>query len=235
MNQASSGASLEDRKFEADCRFREMELQIKRDEAGARLAAQKDRSPILIPIWVAVVGLVGGVLLTAVQGCFNGQLEKDKAQSNLILKAIETGNVQDSATNLRFLIEAGLLEDPSGKIMALLNKPGDVPKLPASSDSRPTQAILPAFVEASGSDGIEIGCQDPVNPGGAVRMGVDHTQLPAAQGRSRLPTLAPGPHSLWWSASTPSATRICEVVVNGVVRYRDQFSSGNGALLLQVK
>lgn len=237
MNQTSSGASLEERKFDADCRFREMEFQIKREEAQARLAAQKDRSPILIPIWVAVLGLVGGVLLAAVQGCYNSRLEKDKAQSNLILKAIETGNVQDSATNLRFLIGAGLLEDRDGRIMALLDKPGGmgVPKLPASSDSRSIEAILPASVEVNKGDSVEFGCQDPANPGGAVQMGVDNTQLPATQGRSRLPALAPGPHTLWWSAAVSSATRTCEIFVNGVVRYRDQFSAGNGTLLLQVK
>ncbi len=123
------------------------------------------KSAILIPIWVAVLSLVGGVLSTAIQGYFNGQLEKDKAQSSLILKAIETGNVKDSATNLRFLIETGLLEDSSGKITALLNKPGDVPKLPVSSARISVESIQPGIVDASSADSVELSCQDPANPG----------------------------------------------------------------------
>jgi len=224
--------TLEDRKLAAEMRFREVELQLKREEFQARLATQGSRWPILVPVWVAILGLVGGMLLTVLQGYFNGQLEKDKAQSSLILKAIETGNVKDSATNLRFLIEAGLLEDPSGKITALLNKPEDVPKLPGSHS---VESILPGSVEATSTDSIEFFCQDPANPQASVQLGIDQNQLPATQGRARLPGLTAGSHSLWWTVDTPSATRICGVVVNGVVRSQDQVSTGNGSVLLQVK
>lgn len=235
MIQESEGTTLEERKLAADIRFRELELQLKREEFNARLAVQGDRSPILVPVWVAVLGLVGGVLLTASQAYFNGRLERDKAQSNLILKAIETGNVKDSATNLRFLIEAGLLEDPSGKISTLLNKPADVPKLPVSTGSHSVESVLPPVVEVTSTDSVELLCQDPANPETAVRLGIDQNQLPTTRGRARLPRLTSGSHSLWWSADTSSATRTCEVVVNGVVRYRYQVTSGNGALLLQIK
>jgi len=201
---------------------------VTQEPSGTTLAAQKDRWPILVPVWVAVLGL----FLTVYQGCVNGQLEKDKAQASLILKAIETGNVKDSATNLRFLIEAGLLEDPSGKITALLNKPGDVPKLPGSHS---VESTLPEIVEITGTDSVELLCQDSANPEAAIRLGIDKDQLPATQGRARLPGLTSGSHSLWWSVDTPSATRTCEVIVNGAVRYRYQVASSNGALLLQVR
>lgn len=232
MIQETEGMTLEERKLAADIRLREMELQLKREELQSRIAAQGDRSPILVPVWVAVLGLVGGLALTILQGFFNGQLEKDKAKSALILKAIETGNVKDSATNLRFLIETGLLEDPSGKITALLNKPEDVPKLPAPSGSHSSESILPNAVEVTGTDKVELLCQDPTNPAAAVQLGIDRDQLSASQGRARLPGLTSGSHSLWWSVDTPST---CELVVNGDVRYRYQVPPGNGALLLEVR
>ncbi len=59
--------------------------------------------------------------------------ERLKFESNLILKAIETGNREESKNNLLFLIETGFIEDKNGKIAASATDPETVPVLPASS------------------------------------------------------------------------------------------------------
>lgn len=234
MDTAPKQASLEERKFDAECRFRELELQLKRDESKAQLAAQKDRSPILVPVWVGVLGLLGGILLATVQGFFTGKLEREKAQSNLILKAIETGNIQDSATNLRFLIRAGLLDDPSGKIVASLNEPGGVPTLPAATES--VNEMLPHSIEVNGADNVELNCQDPSNPDAMMRVMIDGASLPDAKGSVRLPPLPPGDHALmWYILSTKPLSAICEIIVNGEVRYRKREWRGRSSLFFHSK
>lgn len=58
------------------------------------------------------------------------KLERQKFQSELILKAIETGNSEAATKNLLFLLRLGFIEDPTGRIGQLQNNPQDAPVLP---------------------------------------------------------------------------------------------------------
>lgn len=211
------------------------------EQGGTMLDDRKDKSPILLPLWVAVLSLFGGVLVAAVQGCFNTQIEKGKSQASLILKAIETGDVEKSATNLRFLIKAGLLKDPSGKLSELLEQRDTIPVLPPSQGSLEVHATEPGVVEVASADTVELSCGDPAHPEALIQTWLDQRQLLGAPAgvhrRVRIPALSPGIHMLWWSVDTISSTLACEVFVNGVVRHRRQVSpegANNGSLLLRV-
>jgi hypothetical protein len=50
-----------------------------------------------------------------------GELELQKLKTSLILEAVKVGDKQKALDNLTFFIDAGFLDDPQGKIKALLN------------------------------------------------------------------------------------------------------------------
>lgn len=101
-------------------------------------------SKISTTIIAAIFGLMGTLLGAYTQGCFNLQLEREKFhanskldrekfETNLILKSIETGDPGRAAQNLDFLVKAGLISDPGGKISALVKDPAMIPVLPCST------------------------------------------------------------------------------------------------------
>src|SRR6266852_2188653 len=61
----------------------------------------------------------------------SSDLERQKFESSLVLQAIATGKQQIAQKNLEFLVSAGFLPDPEGKIKELAKRPGDTPVLPA--------------------------------------------------------------------------------------------------------
>lgn len=80
---------------------------------------------------IGIAGALGGILIGAAsQGYFNSQLERQKFESALILKAIETSDSKEAATNLLFLVEAGFINDENGRIAALIKDPKTAPVLP---------------------------------------------------------------------------------------------------------
>jgi hypothetical protein len=117
--------------------IKEVELQLKKAELKNKLnsfwTAPILSSPFTITVITGVLGLIGAEVANVVQARSNLQLERDKFQSSLILKAIETGNPTAATTNLLFLLRTGLITDPTGKIAALQNRPQDGPVLPSSS------------------------------------------------------------------------------------------------------
>lgn len=231
------GAS-EEMRLDSEARWREAELQLRREELAAQ--REKDRLPIRIPLWVAALSVLGAVIVAALQGWANIRLEKEKFQSSLILKAIETGNIKDSATNLRFMVEAGLLQDSSGKLSALLNTPTSIPVLPSSIGPQ-VHPVEPGQVDVMGTDKVEFSCTDLAHPEVMIRMGIDQEKLLEGRAgdslRTQLPDQSSGVHELWWSLDAMSSTLMCEVAVNKVVRYRSQVSgtSNNGSILIQVR
>ena len=61
----------------------------------------------------------------------NSRLERQKFESSLILQAIATGRQESAQKNLEFMVTAGFLPDPENKIKDLVNRPADIPVLPA--------------------------------------------------------------------------------------------------------
>lgn len=234
--------ALEEKKLEADNRLRQDELQIRREELAAQ--RQKGKLPILLPLWVAALGFVGNMIVAGIQGYFNMRIEKAKFQSSVILKAIETGNVNDSAKNLRFLVKAGLLDDRADRMTTLLENPASVPVLPAPIGSQ-GPPLEPGVVDVARTDTVELSCEDPEHPEALVKLDFDGELLYSGLARERPHAIisgrSPGPHTLRWLSGVMSSTLTCEVVVKGVngeVRYRNEASptgSNNGSVLLRVQ
>jgi len=125
---------LEIKMKETELAIKQAELQSKSNEKPTpRPGGPSATSPLTIAVITGVIGLFGAGLANILQTRSNLQLERQKFESSLMLKAIETGNPEAAAKNLLFLTRIGLIQDPSGKIAALESTPKDAPVLPVSS------------------------------------------------------------------------------------------------------
>lgn len=103
---------------------------------------------VIIPTVTAIIaGLLGFLTSSYVsylnnQGTLQVEQQKEKAEgeqdlqkrkANLILEAVKVGDKQKAADNLLFFIDAGLLDDPDGRIKSLLKKSVS-PVLPGPKD-----------------------------------------------------------------------------------------------------
>lgn len=147
---------LERERLKHDVMLREKELALKNLEMAAKAAEQRASawSPLLVAVIAAALALFGNVLVTYLQGkanqriaqdravadldlanqkaTFDEKLEHDRAQSNLILEAIRTGDSIKASKNLLFFVELGLLDDPGSKILTWLRN-HESPSLPPPS------------------------------------------------------------------------------------------------------
>src|SRR5467141_2966458 len=55
----------------------------------------------------------------------NSKLERQKFEASLVLQVIATGKRETAQKNLDFLVNAGFLPDPEGKIKELAKRPAD--------------------------------------------------------------------------------------------------------------
>jgi murein L,D-transpeptidase YcbB/YkuD len=86
-------------------------------------------APLILSAIFAIIGAIAGAWF---QGISNAKLEKQKFQASLILKMIETnGNQQKAASNLKFLIKTGLIDDKelSENIEKMLGNAKGIPSL----------------------------------------------------------------------------------------------------------
>lgn len=149
----SPNASLESQHAQLDLEIKQTELAIKQAELKAKLneaskappEAQPSRpatsppppqrpaaSPLTLAIITGIIGLIGAGVANVLTSRSNLQLERQKFESSLMLKAIETGKPEAAAKNLLFLVKVGLINDASGKIASLESKPEDAPVLPVA-------------------------------------------------------------------------------------------------------
>jgi putative chitinase len=142
---AESPTNLDAEHAKLDLEIKQTELAIKQAELKSKLnekpqtqpQAQPQRtsaaSPLTLAIITGMIGLLGAGVANLLQTRSNLQLERQKFESSLILKAIETGKPEAAAKNLLFLTRVGLINDASGRIAALESKPEDAPVLPVVS------------------------------------------------------------------------------------------------------
>ena len=136
---------LERERVTEELKLKLAELDLKRAELEFKLGdeSQKYRtsSPLLIAVITGIIGLISIGIANYLQSRANSvlerekfestaKLEREKFESSLILKAIETGNPEAATRNLLFLVKTGLIQDRTGGITALQNKPGSAPVLP---------------------------------------------------------------------------------------------------------
>jgi len=138
--EAPESASLERWKAQQDIALRrtmaEQDLALRREELQMK---QRDASKALwsSPLLLAVIGLIATVLASIVQNFLQSRatrdLERQRFETTLIQKAVETDNPEVAADRLRFLLDLGLIHDESGKIATYVKNPATIPLQPLDS------------------------------------------------------------------------------------------------------
>jgi hypothetical protein len=105
-----------------------LDLQLKRGQLAIQRqeAALQDRelakpanastwnwgSPLVVAVFAAAVAALGNALVALLNGRSQWALERSKSESDRILEVVKTGDPEKAATNLRFLVDAGLVSEP---------------------------------------------------------------------------------------------------------------------------
>jgi V8-like Glu-specific endopeptidase len=137
---------FEARRWEQERSLREHELSLKeraqttseQDLAFRRSETRRARwsNPLIVAILAAAVAGLGNAVVAFVNGREGQDLETTRAESARILEMIKTGSADKAAENLKFLADAGLVENArllSGiKTFLASRAPGQGPSLPVS-------------------------------------------------------------------------------------------------------
>ncbi|SAL88769.1 hypothetical protein AWB74_08722 [Caballeronia arvi] len=158
---SSSEAPSDDlAKWQAEKAFREREVAVKEKELTikeAENAASKWRNPLVVAIFAAAVAAAGNAVVALTNGIFQRQLETQTSEHSRILEMIKTGDPDKAATNLKFLLDAGLVADPDNyrKLKAFLDtrKAGSGPTLPAPESQRIVGQVVTSHAGDSPEDG----------------------------------------------------------------------------------
>src|SRR5258706_3263223 len=116
-----------------------MEIRLREKELDARMAAGGEHarrhswltSPLLVAVGSTIFGLLGTGVGAGLQGFSNTALERQKFESGLIQKALETSDKNEAATNLQFLVGIGLISQFDTQKIAMMAR--DPQKLPTSN------------------------------------------------------------------------------------------------------
>jgi hypothetical protein len=86
---------------------------------------------------VASIGLfatlLGNLVQNVIQSAANRDLERQRFESTLIQKAVETDSSEEAARRLQFLVSLGFVRDESGRIAKYVATPESIPLQPLSS------------------------------------------------------------------------------------------------------
>ena len=135
--------------------LKDKEIAIKAKELSD-LEAKKTWKvdPVVLGIVAALIGFLGNVIATYLQGRSSFDLEKtkheasrlletDKFRSSIILEAIKTGDPLKAANNIEFFLQAGFIEDQTGKISKYIAQRANVPVLPSAGTGASIRAGEP--------------------------------------------------------------------------------------------
>jgi hypothetical protein len=122
------GPSAEDSLRDVEFRLREKELRLKEKELDAKITEIGENtrrnvwlaSPLLVAAGSTIFGLLGTGVGAALQGFSNTALERQKFESGLIQKALETPDKNEAATNLQFLVGVGLISQFDTQKIAMM-------------------------------------------------------------------------------------------------------------------
>ncbi len=88
----------------------ENELEIKKLE----IRGSSFTNPLFLGVCAAALGLISNALIAFLNGEYQRELEKTKTESSLILESVKTeGDREAASMNLQFLVESGLVKDPT--------------------------------------------------------------------------------------------------------------------------
>jgi len=118
------------------------------DVESKQVKASNLSSPLAIAIATGLIGILATGAGALIQSRANLELERQKFESELILKAIGTGDQRTAANNLLFFRQLGLIRDPNGKIDQLARAhDSTIPVLPLPITSSPLfGATVPSVI-----------------------------------------------------------------------------------------
>lgn len=109
----------------------EAELTFKLKELESNIKREKNSffaSPVLIAILTASAGLLGTGMGAVLQGYWTTQLERQKFESSLIAKAVETNDKAEAAKSLTFLIDTGIIQSlKKENVQKFIDNPETIP------------------------------------------------------------------------------------------------------------
>ncbi len=108
---------FEKNKYERDLQLRERELTIRENELKTN---RSKVTPTHVAIYVALVGVIGTCVVALLQGYTNIKLERQKFESEIILKVATSDSIERNKKNLEFMLKAGFITDEQGKINKLV-------------------------------------------------------------------------------------------------------------------
>jgi hypothetical protein len=91
-------------------------------------------NPMILAITAGFITLISGIVTTYYKNEADRALERQKFESELVLKAISTGDKRKAAEMLKFLVQIGYIKDESGQLKMRSDK-GDIPTISYSIDS----------------------------------------------------------------------------------------------------
>ena len=122
----------------------EEELKLKRDELDAKRNESSKSVWSSPPLLVAALGLFATILASIVQNYFQSaasrELERQRFESTLIQKALDTDSPEEAAQRLKFLASIGLITDENGKITSFIKNPDSIPVQPVANCITPGKA-----------------------------------------------------------------------------------------------
>lgn len=107
---------FEKEKFDLEYKLREKDINLKEKELN-----QSKITPTQVTILAAIFGILGTGLGAWLQGYSNQKLERLKFESEIILKVATSDSIEQNKKNLKFLLDAGFINDEQGKIDRLVN------------------------------------------------------------------------------------------------------------------
>lgn len=134
----AESADLEATLRREEIALRRSAIELERAQLQSESAAgiSKSLRAALPGVIAAMLGILGTGYVAYTQGRTNLALEQKRSEASLILKAIETGNQEQARANLLFLLEMGLISDPSGRMATkLATNLSSTPVLPSTSNT----------------------------------------------------------------------------------------------------
>lgn len=133
-----------------------------------------DGAPLNTTVLVAVIGGLVTVFTGYYQIQANRELERTKYESQMILRALEPADSAERVRRLAFLVHAGLLDDPGGKIQRLAQS-ADLPRFQPTAPTLAAPIVENARVfllaGTAAKLGMRPGLQDSLAKAGFAVLG----------------------------------------------------------------
>ena len=124
--------SFEYKKWSEEKGLREREIDLKKRELDKSVWS----NPLLLALCGAMVAAIANIYVAADNARQQRELETFKAEQARILEAIRTGSPDKAAENLQFMLDTGLILNPTTaallKVALSKRLPGKGPSLPAN-------------------------------------------------------------------------------------------------------